>query len=197
MEIILASASPRRKELLEQIGIKFSVEISACEEIITKNNPEEIVEELSKLKATDIFLKNQNKLIIGADTIVFKDHNILGKPKDKEEARWMIQKLQGSVHQVYSGVTLIYKKNNEVIYRVFTEKTDVYVAKMEQKEIESYIETREPYDKAGAYGIQGIFAKFIEKIDGDYNNVVGLPIRKIYKELKDIKEVSLCMNMMK
>lgn len=189
--IILASGSPRRKEILEQVGFSFEVHPSGKEEIITKTLPNEIVMELSQQKAKDVAEQYQGDVIvIGADTIVSNDGEILGKPKDEKNAFEMIQGIQGKAHQVYTGVCIIIKdakKGNKQI--LFAEKTMVQVAEMTKEEIWAYISTKEPMDKAGGYGIQGTFAKYILGIEGDYYNVVGLPIAKIYEVLrKEINE---------
>lgn len=188
-KIILASGSPRRRELLTQIGIDFDVVTSNAEEIITKTYPQDIVCELSCLKAKAVYdmLKEQqkdidNSVIIGADTIVYCDGEILGKPADNDDAYRMIKKISGGVHQVYTGVTFIYKGN----VKSFSEKTDVSVYDMSETEINRYIQTGEAMDKAGAYGIQGAFAAYVKGINGDYNNVVGLPVAKLYHELVNI-----------
>ena len=163
--MILASGSPRRKELLQMLEVPFQVLVSDTKEVITKNEPAEVTKELSYQKAMAVAGQVEEGIIIGADTVVSIDGKILGKPADKEEAREMIYKLQGKSHMVYTGVT-------------------VNVAPMTENEIEAYISTEEPYDKAGAYGIQGLFGKFIEGIEGDYFNVVGLPVHRLYEELK-------------
>lgn len=183
--IILASASPRRKELLEQIGVVCTVMPSKKEEVITKTNPIEVVEELSFIKASDIAGQvKEESIIIGADTIVVYKNEILGKPKDKEHAFKMIKELQGNVHQVYTGVSLIIKpeKKQEKIITCSVE-TKVGICSMTDEQIYHYIDTKEPLDKAGAYAIQGKFAIYINHLDGDYYNVVGLPISKIYEML--------------
>lgn len=183
--IILASASPRRKELLEQIGVVCTVMPSKKEEVITKTNPIEVVEELSFIKASDIAGQvKEESIIIGADTIVVYKNQILGKPKDKEHAFKMIKELQGNVHQVYTGVSLIIKpeKKQEKIITCSVE-TKVGICSMTDEQIYRYIDTKEPLDKAGAYAIQGKFAVYINHLDGDYYNVVGLPISKIYEML--------------
>ena len=183
--ILLASGSPRRKELLTQMGCVFEVCKSEAEEVITSTNPEEVVMELSSQKGEDVFSKTTGDVcVIGADTVVAVDGNILGKPADTEEAREMIYKLQGKSHMVYTGVTVIAKSGDMVSASSFAEGTKVNVAPMTENEIEAYISTDEPYDKAGAYGIQGLFGKFIEGIEGDYFNVVGLPVHRLYEELK-------------
>ena len=187
--IILASKSPRRKELLENIGIKPLIIVSDADENIDESNPEELVKKLSHIKAQAVYDKikadktiglHKDDYILGADTIVYANGKVLGKPKDKDDARAMIKTLSGSVHSVYTGFTLIDSEGNTVSKAV---ETKVYVYEMSDSEIEDYISTDEPYDKAGAYGIQGLFGKYVEKIEGDYNNVVGLPVSAIYNTL--------------
>jgi len=199
-QIILASASPRRKELLEQIGLEFEICPAKGEEIITKTIPEEVVMELSKQKAEEVaalvssFGENHKEittpsdiLVIGADTVVAYDGKILGKPVDEADAKRMLTILSGNTHSVFTGVTLVLiDKSGRAGELVFYEKTDVKMHTMTEAEIDRYIATAEPMDKAGSYGIQGKCAIHIEKIDGDYNNVVGLPIARIYQELKNI-----------
>ena len=182
--MILASGSPRRKELLQMLEVPFEVLVSDTEEVITKNEPAEVTKELSYQKAMAVAGHVEEGIIIGADTVVSIDGKILGKPADTEEAREMIYKLQGKSHMVYTGVTVIAKSGDMVSASSFAEGTKVNVAPMTENEIEAYISTDEPYDKAGAYGIQGLFGKFIEGIKGDYFNVVGLPVHRLYEELK-------------
>ena len=190
MKIILASASPRRKELLKQIGLSFKTMPSMKEEVISKEAPEEIVEELSYQKAVDICGRlsetmKEDFVVIGADTVVSCWNKILGKPKDKEEAFDMLWELQGKSHQVYTGVTLAWKyADMPAMFHTFHECTDVTVFPMTEEEIERYIDSGEPMDKAGAYGIQGRFAAYIQGICGDYANVVGLPVGRVYQELR-------------
>ena len=185
LNIILASASPRRQELLSQVGLCFKVMPSDCEEIITKIAPDEVVKELSLQKAQDVAAKLQNNenplLVIGADTVVSCDGEILGKPKSKEDAAAMLTKLQGRAHKVYTGVALLYKEAEDSEWETanFAECTQVVFYPMTTEEIQRYVETGEPMDKAGSYGIQGKCAAFIEKIEGDYNNVVGLPVGRV------------------
>lgn len=205
LQIILASASPRRKELLEQIGLEFEIVPAKGEEVITKEKPEEVVMELSQQKAVEVagMLKQFSQkhdtlvtphdlLVIGADTVVAAEgengkKEILGKPKDEADAYRMLSLLSGNVHSVYTGVTFVFlDKSGKAGAHTFFEKTDVYMRAMTKKEIERYIATGEPMDKAGAYGIQGKCAIYIEKIDGDYNNVVGLPVSAIYRELQKL-----------
>ena len=205
--IILASASPRRRELLSQIGIEYEVIPSKKEEVITSTVPSDIVMELAKQKAEDIVMlvKQPEKLVLGADTIVALDGEVMGKPVDEKDAFSMISKLQNNTHQVYTGVAFsILKNDGSVMSHVFYEETKVMVYPMTEEEIWQYIRTksfsnnskiskwdaaRAPYeceDKAGAYGIQGPFAAYIKGIQGDYNNVVGLPVGRVYQELKNV-----------
>lgn len=192
-KIILASASPRRRELLEQIGVKFQVAVSDKEERNTAAEPEEICRNLAMQKALDVrqMLKTRSAeyngtrdgkedvfTVIGADTIVVLEGEIFGKPRDEEHAARMLRSLSGKAHQVYTGVCVA--RGEEV--HTFAEKTDVYVSPLSEQDIRDYIATGEPMDKAGAYGIQGFFARYIQKIDGDYFNVVGLPIGRLWRE---------------
>lgn len=183
-KIILASASPRRRELLEQIGLEFEVIPSRCEEVITKTLPGEIVEELSQQKAADVAKNIPEGIIIGSDTIVWQDGCVMGKPADREAARTMLRQIQGSTHSVFTGVTVIVKEKGQEIGRTFFKETKVHVYPMTEEETERYIDTGEPMDKAGAYGIQGAFAAYVEGIEGDYNSVVGLPVSALYQVLK-------------
>ena len=175
-KIILASASPRRKELLEQIGLEFSIMPSYAKETYKETRPDKIVEELSALKAIDVADRlDDSYIVIGADTIVVADEKILGKPKDEKDAFLMLESLQGKTHQVYSGVTLVVSHGDKKIIKRFHEKT--------KEQIKAYIATGEPMDKAGAYAIQGFFAQYIKGIVGDYYNVVGLPLAHLMKEM--------------
>lgn len=188
-KIVLASASPRRRELLAQIGIVPDIIPSRLEEVVTSDVPEEVVKELSLQKAVDIGSHcEEGTLVIGADTVVASEGHILGKPKSHEEAANMIAALEGKSHQVYTGVTLIFCGKVERRTVTFVEKTDVAVYPMSAEEIADYARSEEPMDKAGAYGIQGKFAAFIKGIDGDYNNVVGLPVGRVYQEMKRLSE---------
>ena len=182
--IILASASPRRFDLLSQIGITPVVLPCTAEEHMEGGTPEEIVKNLSRQKAEAVAEDfRHGEVVIGADTVVTVDGKILGKPATHEEAAEMIRLLSGRTHQVYTGVTLILC-GEEKTRRSFAAKTDVHVTKMTDAEIEMYAESDEPMDKAGAYGIQGTFAAFVEGIDGEYANVVGLPLARLHRELK-------------
>ena len=183
--IILASGSPRRKELLEQIGIEFTIEVGRGKEVTSRTKPDEVVKELSYQKAREIYDKNKDAIIIGADTVVCVDDRILGKPASADNWREMIKSIQGRKHYVYTGVTVLWRSDDGLTHVLsFHEATGVYVHSMTDGEIEDYIATGEAYDKAGGYGIQGSFAKYIYRIDGDYNNVVGLPVSRLYQELK-------------
>lgn len=195
--IILASASPRRKELLEQIGVEFEICPAKGEEIITKTIPSEVVEELSNQKAMEIaelitqydsehrdITTPTDIMVIGADTVVAYGTQILGKPKDEEDARRMLSLLSGNTHSVYTGVTVVLiDKNGRAGKITFHEKTDVVMYPMSDKQIRDYIATGESADKAGSYAIQGKCAIHIREIKGDYNNVVGLPVARLYQEL--------------
>ena len=183
-KIILASASPRRKELLEQIGLEFSIMPSYAKETYKETRPDKIVEELSALKAIDVADRlDDSYIVIGADTIVVADEKILGKPKDEKDAFLMLESLQGKTHQVYSGVTLVVSHGDKKIIKRFHEKTEVAVAEMTKEQIKAYVATGEPMDKAGAYAIQGFFAPYIKGLVGDYYNVVGLPLAHLMKEM--------------
>ena len=193
-KIILASASPRRRELMAQAGYEFEVQVSHKEETYSSETPDEIVKELALLKARDIAEQNAAKdlVVIGADTVVAYQGAILGKPKSKEEAFAMIQSFQGDKHQVYTGVAVLSydAEGNETVVN-HAVKTDVYVNAITDEEILKYIENDNVMDKAGSYGIQSGFAIHIEKIEGDYFNVVGLPISYIYNILKEIEGIGM------
>jgi len=251
IRLILASGSPRRSEILTRQGFEFDIVKSTCEEITEKTNPAEVVKDLSMQKAQDVCEKlpdGRDYLILAADTVVAVDDTILGKPSDEAEAADMIRHIQGRRHQVYTGVTLIYKQgklsndkcsgvsesndkcselsesndkcselsesndkcselsesndkcsvmsvnndNSTKAYQPinFAECTHVDVYPMNEQEIEAYIATGEPMDKAGAYGIQGIFSEYVKGIDGNYDNVVGLPIARIYHECELLRDIT-------
>ncbi len=257
VRIILASASPRRRELLGQIGIAYEVRVSDVEEKATAREPWLVVEELSAQKAEAVLegmtgrkaeaalegvagrkaeavlegvtgrkaeaalegmtgwkaeaalegvagrkaeeepeVSGRNILVIGADTVVAVDGQILGKPSDKEDAVRMLEKLSGRCHDVYTGVTLLHwngseeaKQGGQLWRRVFHEVTKVHFYPMSAQEIASYVSSGDCMDKAGAYGIQGLCAKYIRCIEGDYNNVVGLPVARLYQEIKERIEI--------
>lgn len=186
--LILASASPRRREIMEQVGMEFEIMVSHKEEVYESTEPAEIVKELALLKANDIAeqVECKNVTIIGADTVVAHSGKILGKPKNDEEAFEMIDGIQGENHQVYTGVAIVSYDNdgNKNVINDAVE-TKVFVHTMNRKEILAYLATGEHKDKAGSYAIQGRFAPYIDKIEGDYYNVVGLPISYIYQAIKE------------
>ncbi len=199
-QMILASASPRRKELLEQIGAEFVICPAKGEEVITETDPSAVVMELSQQKAEEVaygvliyneqhadLATPQDILVIGADTVVAYENQILGKPKDEEDARRMLTMLSGKTHSVYTGVTFVFiDKEGRTGEHCFFEKTDVCMYPLKEEEIDRYIQSGDPMDKAGSYGIQGRFAIHIKEIRGDYNNVVGLPVARLYQELQKL-----------
>lgn len=183
-KIILASASPRRRELLEQAGLVYEVKPSQVDENVIFEKPSLVVEDLAARKAGDVAKEVRDGIVIGADTVVALDDEILGKPKDEEDALRMLSAMQGREHEVYTGVSIVVKEEGEEKeVQTFSVGTKVFMYPLKEKEIRAYIATREPYDKAGAYGIQGRAAVFIEKIEGDYNNVVGLPLARVYRAI--------------
>ena len=239
--VILASQSPRRQELLKHIYKYFEIVPSNASEDINEADPSKLVEKLSLIKAEEVYSRVQdedemvpeltgmkrlskmfkssklndtdNLLVIGADTIVVLDGEILGKPKDEEDAVNMLKRLQGRAHEVYTGVTVIRNVDDDedetggsgagdsaetiqeegsetsIIKITFHEKTVVHIAEMTDDEIKKYVETGDPLDKAGSYGIQTVFMKYVSGIEGDYNNVVGLPVARLYAELKKINAI--------
>ena len=183
--LILASASPRRKELLSELGYEFECIPSKKEEAITSSNPKKVVKELALQKAQDIFEKIEGECtVIGADTLVIIGKEIMGKPKDEKDAYRMLKKLQGKKQAVFTGVAIISRQNSIIKKKIFADKTLVYMKTIDDDWIWEYIKSGEPMDKAGAYAIQGEADEQILKIKGDYNNVVGLPIYRLEKELK-------------
>lgn len=194
MKLILASGSPRRREIMRRCGLEFDLLKVDVDESYEAGDPQEIVEMLSKRKAeaAEEMLRGGSGeqkrsgdgcIIICADTMVAADGEILGKPKDREDAGRMIRLLQGRTHQVYTGVTLVKESFSMV---TFSEKTDVIVQPMTEAEIAAYVETGECDDKAGAYAIQGIFSSYIQGFVGDYDNVVGLPMKRLSMELRKL-----------
>ena len=187
-KIILASASTRRKELLAKAGISFTVIPAAGEEKRTSENPGEAVQQLARDKAEWVAQSlaecEEGTLVIGSDTIVVFENRILGKPKDRRDAAETLEKLQGNTHQVYTGVTVLERKAGKWVEHTFFESTDVTFYPVSREEIQNYIATGEPMDKAGSYGIQGLFGIYVKGICGDYNNVVGLPVARLFHEMK-------------
>lgn len=214
-QIILASGSPRRKELLEQMGLEFEVCPAKGEEVITTNIPQDVVAELSGQKAREVaagllgwmergcpfprsgqegtaqryspnavICEADDVMVIGADTVVCYQDRILGKPKDETDAARMLSLLSGNTHEVYTGVTVVFiDRTGRTGEYGFFEKTTVSMYELTEREIARYIATGEPMDKAGAYGIQGRGAIYIRRIEGDYHNVVGLPVSALYQKL--------------
>ncbi|MDH3799850.1 MAG: Maf family protein [Desulfobacterales bacterium] len=188
--LILASKSPRRSELLEQAGLTFSVIPSDVDESkVAVSNPDSYVISLAESKALDISQKHPAAWVIGADTIVLIDHKILGKPASRNEAHDMLQRLSDKTHQVLTGYCICCKKKN----RFFSEtvKTDVRFKKLNDAEIKWYIQTGEPFDKAGAYAIQGIGTFLVKSINGSYTNVVGLPVCEVIEFLLKERVIGL------
>ncbi len=176
---------------MSQIGLKFEVISSNLKEDVTGRSPSEIVMELAEKKAEDVFEKlseaeRYDVMVIGADTVVAFENQIMGKPQNSRMAAEMLVRLQGKTHQVYTGVSLLGQNEGTPFQTVFFEKTDVTLYPMDNAEILEYINTGEAMDKAGAYGIQGRYAAFVKEIQGDYNNVVGLPLGRLYHEIKKI-----------
>ncbi|MEE0954768.1 MAG: Maf family protein [Eubacterium sp.] len=194
VNIVLASTSPRRHEILDMMGIPHVVVPSESDEYNREIFPDQMVEELSRRKCSAVYqriLKENTYgedpfLVIGADTVVAKDGVIFGKPSNKENAYRMLSKLANGTHQVYTGVTILGNLGAVRINRTCSEKSEVHVSPMEYSEIWEYIETGDPMDKAGSYGIQGFFSRYIDGIKGDYFNIVGLPAHRVYRELKEI-----------
>ena len=179
--IVLASASPRRREILETAGLEFEVLVSNVDETVAPGTPPDAAAALTaRKKALAVKPLRPDSLIIGADTTVVLDGTVMGKPKDKEQAKEMLRALSGRVHSVFTGVCLIYG-SREV---AFVQKTDVSFYPLSEEEIAEYVESGEPMDKAGAYGIQGRGCALVRGIEGDYFNVVGLPAARVMREIK-------------
>ena len=190
MKWILASASPRRRELLTQVGLEFEVMVSDADENIEESlSPDELVKRLSMIKAAAVKEElsakgaDGNSAVIGADTVVFHKGEILGKPKDEEDAFRMLKSLSGDTHSVYTGVTILL--GDETI--TFANETKVVFDTISDEEIKRYIASKEPMDKAGAYGIQGLGGAFVTSIEGEYANVVGFPIGEFCHILRERK----------
>lgn len=200
-QIILASGSPRRKEIMEVMGIPYKVITGDVEEVTTETEPSAMVQELAELKTNEVAGmvaagtdSNRDTIIIGADTMVFYHDHALGKPKSEPDAARMLDMLSDDVHEVYTGVSiLIYNHEGKKEKLSFAVCTKVSVMPLTSEQISDYISTGEPMDKAGAYAIQGMFGIYIKEIIGDYYNVVGFPIAQIYQALLkkgiDIKNI--------
>ena len=186
MKFILASSSPRRRELLLRLQTPFDIILPDVDESIIppEGSPETYCTALAELKANDISQHYPNNLVIGSDTIVVLDNNIMGKPEDKAMAQNMLETLSGKTHHVYTGVCLKWADKN--IHHLFAEITMVTFRELSEADINHYIESCPPYDKAGSYGIQDWSAVFVKEIKGCYDNVVGFPISRFYEELKKL-----------
>ncbi len=200
VRLILASASPRRTQLLSQAGLEHEVIVSGADEDVRADDPGRLVEMLSARKAGEVFSRIVNGdietlqdmggdfAVLGADTVVALDKVILGKPHDEKDAERMLKMLSGRAHHVFTGVTICARIGTTRYEHSFSEESMVHVADLSMEEIRDYIATRESLDKAGSYGIQGAFMKFITRIEGDYFNIVGLPVSRVYRELKKLQE---------
>ena len=182
MELILASASPRRREMLTLMGYDFTVKPSRAEENIGHCAPGEYVSRLARIKAAAVAEENPGCCVLGSDTIVYLDGEILGKPRDEEDAFHILSTLSGRTHTVFTGVAIIAGDKETIFY----DKTEVTFKTLEPDEIRDYIATGEPMDKAGAYGIQGMGGMFVDRIDGSYSNVVGLPMSMLRTMLAQV-----------
>ena len=188
MRIILASGSPRRKELLEMITSNFEVQVSGVDEKLEEGlTIEEQAKNVSYQKAKAVFDRTEgNRVIIGSDTMVVKNNQIYGKPKTKEEAKEMIKMLKNTKHIVYTGLAILEEKDGEYKEILDCDTAEVYFRDMTEKEIEDWVNSGEAMDKAGAYAVQGKFMVFIDKIEGNYQTVMGLPVHKLYDHLKSL-----------
>ena len=189
MKIILASKSPRRKEILSMITNNFDIIVSNVEEKLSeKLVPFDQVKNLAYIKAKAVFddtKSSGDRIVIGSDTIVVKNDKIYGKPKNFEEAKNMLNELKNAKHEVMTGLSCIIEKDGKVIDILDADVTNVYIGEIEDFELENWIASGEAYDKAGGYAIQGKFGVFVEKIEGSYFTVVGLPLHKVYNVIKD------------
>jgi len=183
--VILASTSPRRKELLEKAEINFKVvESNFTEHFNPKLDPRKQAENLSLEKAKAVYENNKNSIIIAADTLVVCEGKILGKPKDEEDAKKILKFLNGKMHYVITGFTLYDPEKNKFLTK--SEESKIYFNKIPEKEIDDYVTSKKPFDKAGAYGIQELPKKFIKQITGDRDNIIGLPLQTLLKELEKL-----------
>ncbi|HAQ08598.1 MAG TPA: septum formation inhibitor Maf [Bacillus bacterium] len=181
--LILASSSPRRKELLENLRLTFEISSSDADESFGEDmSPAEVVMELASRKSRTVSAKLPDSFIIGSDTVVVHDRTILGKPASGQEAFEILKKLSGNTHSVYTGVSIISPEKEAIFY----EKTDVTFWELSDEDIDTYIKSGEPFDKAGGYGIQGFGSMLVKQINGDYYTVVGLPVSRLIRELREI-----------
>ncbi|MBQ9047232.1 MAG: septum formation inhibitor Maf [Solobacterium sp.] len=182
-QIVLASKSPRRKELLEKCGVPFIIDVADIDETINENNPlADEIRELACRKAEAVLQRHGDAVVIGSDTIVTADGEVLGKPKDEEDAVRMLRKLSGRTHQVITGLAVVSAKR---VWKAVS-ISDVEFQPLSEEEIIRYVRTGEPMDKAGAYAIQGIASRYVKEIRGDYYAIMGLPVSVLYEELKNI-----------
>jgi septum formation protein len=180
--LVLASASPRRQELLRNAGFEFVVQPAKIpEELRNGEEPKAFAERLAREKALAVFQQRPNDIVLGADTIVIVEGEILGKPRNDADAERMLKLLSGRTHQVITGVCLIGSRFSDTR----SETTSVTMTLLSDEDIRAYVKTQEPFDKAGAYGIQGIASRWISRIEGDYFNVVGLPVSLVYRMLHE------------
>lgn len=188
MEIILASKSPRRKELLNLLNIDYKIIVSDAEEILEDNlTIEEQAKKLSYIKAKTVFEKTSgDRIVIGSDTMVVKNNKIYGKPKDKQDAFYMLKELKNTNHKVITGLAILIEKDGKYEEYIDYDIAEVYFKDMTNEEITNWIKTGKALDKAGAYAVQDEFMVFIEKFNGNYATVMGLPIHKVYDVLKNI-----------
>jgi septum formation protein len=181
--VVLASSSPRRRELLEKAGLEFSIDPSETEEKLDGSpEPEELARSISLMKARSAARRHPDSIVIAADTLGVLNGKVLGKPADADHARLMLKQMSGKCHEVLTGFTIIDSGSGKMVSRVV--RTKVYFKELSNGQIDKYVETGEPLDKAGAYAIQGLGAALVEKIDGDYFNVVGLPVLELARELE-------------
>ena len=187
MKVILASQSPRRRELLDLAKIDYEVIVSQFDEVVDKKfNLEEQSKEIAYGKAKDVFDNTQgNRIVIGSDSLVILDGEQLAKPQDRENAIEMIKKIQGREHTVYTSIAILVENEGE--YKEYKElhQAKIFIKRMTDEEIERYVDSDEPFDKAGGYGVQTSFAVFVERIEGEYSVVVGLPLCRVYEILKE------------
>ena len=186
MKVILASKSPRRKELMDFLGIEYEIKVSEADETLEEGLAiEEQSKRLGYIKAKAVFDQTTgDRIVIGSDTLVVKDNIIFGKPKDRQDAINMVNTIKNDKHQVITSVAVLVQEGDEYKEYIDYDIADVYISDMSQEEIEEWIDSGKAYDKAGAYAIQLDFMKFLEKVDGNYGTVIGLPIHKLYRILK-------------
>jgi len=186
MQVILASKSPRRKELMDLLGIKYEIIVSEADETLEPGLTfEEQSKKIGYIKAKAVFNKTQgDRIVIGSDTLVIKGNKLFGKPRDKQDAINMLNELKNDKHQVITSIAILVEKDGEYIEHIDCDISEVYISEMSDVEIEEWIDTGKAFDKAGAYAIQSKFGVFVDKIEGNYSTVIVFPINKVYKILK-------------